>query len=329
MTRKKLDEQPAATAVPASKPLITKHRPKSLAGMVGQGAITKSISKAIQDGPRPHAFLFSGPAGCGKTSLARIVASMVHCDAHNVMEVDAASNSGIDEMRAVTASLRYVGFGDSVNRAVIIDEAHALSKQAWDSLLKSLEEPPEHVYFLLCTTNPAKVPATIVSRCAHYVLSELLRDDMMDFLERVCELERFETSDRILAEVVRSAQGSPRKALSALQLVHDCRDEREAAIILSQPLEDAEIIQLLRDMVSGRALKWAAVVDVLRANKDNDPEGLRLMIVNYLNAVLLGERGASNPARLLDCLSAFMRPVSRSEKMAGLLLAFADIVYAK
>jgi DNA polymerase III gamma/tau subunit len=288
-----------------------------------------SIKAAIKKGPTPHAWLFTGPSGCGKTTLARIVADMVGCAPDNVLEVDAATNTGIDAMREVSGSLRYLGFGDSPARAVIIDECHALSTQAWQSLLKVIEEPPSHAYFMLCTTNPSKVPQTVITRCANYQVRELVKDDVWDLLESVCESEGFKTSEDVLRVVVSTAEGSARRALSALQMVHDCRDAKEASLLLSQPFEDAEVIELLRDMVSGARLDWVKCLAVLTANKDADPEGLRLMIVNYLSAVLLNAKDARRAGYLLDCLAQFMRPVQRSEKMAGLLLAFGNLALPK
>lgn len=328
MPRKTIEEKKEVEVVGASvEPLTTKHRPDSLSAVLGQGAIVASITTAINKGPTPHAWMFTGPSGCGKTTLARIVAREVGCSPENVLEVDAATNSGIDAMREVASTLRYLGFGHSSSRAIIIDECHALSAQAWQSLLKVIEEPPAHAYFMLCTTNPSKVPATIMNRCANYQVRELSRDDLWDLLEEVCAQEGFKTQDNVLEVVVRTAEGSARRALSALQMVHDCKDVKEASLLLSQPFEDAEVIDLLRDMVSGKRINWAKVLEVLNANKDADPEGMRLMIVNYVAAVLLNTKDARKATFLLDVLAQFMRPVTRSEKMAGLLLAFGNLAF--
>lgn len=326
--RKTIDKTPTKDAL-NTPPLITKYRPSTLDAVLGQSAVVTSIKAAIKKGPTPHAWLFTGPSGCGKTTLARIVAGMVGCEGANVLEVDAATNTGIDAMRDVSGSMRYLGFGDSPSRAVIIDECHALSTQAWQSLLKVLEEPPPHAYFMLCTTNPGKVPQTVLTRCAPYQVRELVKDDVWDLLETVCRTEGFKTPEDVLRVVVGTSDGSARRALSALQMVHDCRDAKEASLLLSQPFEDAEIIGLLRDMVGGGRIDWQRCLSVLSANKDVDPEGLRLMIVNYLAAVLLNTKDTRRAGYLLDCLSEFMRPVQRSEKMAGLLLAFGNLALSK
>lgn len=323
MARTQLKEQPAASD--ESLPLTLKYRPSTLDEVVGQDAVVRSIRTAVDVGPTPHAFLFSGPAGTGKTTLARIVARMVKCGFGNLMEIDAATNTGIDNMREVMGTLKYKGFGESPNRAVIVDECHQLSKGAFDSMLKILEEPPAHVFFMLCTTNPGKVPPTIVSRCASYNLRELSKDDLWDLLESVAKRERLDVPEDIMGAVVRAANGSPRAALSALQIVHDARSLKEAQTLLAQPMEDGELIDILREMVNTGRVQWPRVLEVLKANKDADPEGMRLGIVNYLAAVLLNTAQEKKAAALLDILNQFMKPMNRSEKMAGLLLAFGNV----
>jgi|GEM_PF-1261855 len=308
-------------------PLTLKYRPQSLAEVRGQDAVVRSIKSVIEKGPTPHAYLLTGPAGTGKTTLGRIIARMLNCGDGNVLEIDAATNTGIDNMREVQSSLKYKGFGDSPNRAVLVDECHQLSKGAFDSLLKVLEEPPAHVYFVLLTTNPGKVPPTIASRCATYNLRELSNGEIWDMLEDVAKREGFDVDEQILGAAAKASNGSPRAALSALQLVHDCRSVKEAQALLSQPLEDGELIDIMREMVGSGRVSWPRVLDVLKANKDTDPEGLRLTIVNYLAAVLMSATQEKRAVGLLDMLNQFMRPLNRSEKMAGLLLAFGNIAF--
>ena len=183
MARKKVEE---TEVVEREDAIHVKYRPQRLADVVGQKATVKSLEATLKAKSPSHCYLFAGPAGTGKTTLARIMAANFGCDVGNMIEVDAASNSGIDDMRGVTSTLRYNGFGDSPNKAIIIDECHGLSKQAWDSLLKSTEEPPPHVFFFFCSTNPAKVPAAMTTRCQTYHLSPVKYDDLMDLLEGVC-----------------------------------------------------------------------------------------------------------------------------------------------
>jgi replication-associated recombination protein RarA len=317
MTRKQLTEVEAGS----EEPLHVKYRPNSLKRMHGNDKLVSSLDKLLAQPNRPHSFLFIGPSGCGKTTLARIVAARVGAAEGNVIEADAATNSGVDAVRAITDTLH---FGDQPTKAVIMDEAHALSKQAWQSMLKIVEEPPSHVYFMLCTTDAGKVPDTIKTRCATYTVQELSNDEMLDFLEEVVELEGIKlNSPGVLDMVAKRAHGSPRMALVALSVVAGARDAKEAAILLEQPFEVEEVIELCRALVTAR-LRWEDVVSTLAQMKDTDAEGIRLTVVNFVQAVLLKSSSKTAPF-LLQCLEPFMKPmVNRSEKLAPLLMAFAD-----
>ncbi len=146
-----------------SNDLAVKYRPQELSDVVGQDHMMPGL-KALITKRNSHAGLFHGPSGCGKTTLARILAHGLDAG-KNITEVDAARNTGIDAMRQVADNAQYNAFGGG-NRAVIVDEAHGLSKQAWNSLLKAIEEPPKHLFWFFCTTEPAKVPQVIRTRCS-------------------------------------------------------------------------------------------------------------------------------------------------------------------
>ena len=323
MTRKKVDED----LKPASEePIHVKYRPLRLADVVGQKATVKSLEATLKSKSPSHCYLFAGPAGTGKTTLARIMAAKFGCDVANMIEVDAASNSGIDDMRGVTSTLRYNGFGDSPNKAIIIDECHGLSKQAWDSLLKSTEEPPPHVYFFFCSTNPAKVPAAMTTRCQTYHLSPVKYDDLMDLLEGVCNDEGFDTPTSILEQVARASDGSPRAALTLLAKVHDCQDVAEASVLLQTPLDNKEVIDLCRMLVAG-SLTWQRVCTTLKEMGEIPAETIRIIVVNYLNACLMGAKSDKDAVRLLDILECFLKPGNPSDKMAPLLVAFGRYVF--
>lgn len=309
-----------------SEPIHVKYRPTRLQDVLGQKAIVKSLESALRAKSRAHTFLFTGPAGTGKTTLARIVAAEFGCDASNLIEVDAASNSGIDDMRKVTETLRYNGFGESPNKAIIIDECHGLSKQAWDSLLKSTEEPPPHVFFMFCSTNPGKIPAALVTRALAYSLAPLKFDDLMDLLEDISDREKYETSGKILQLVARSCEGSPRQALTMLATVHDCEDEHDAEVLLQTAMDNKDVIDLCRMLVKGD-LAWSKVTATLKALDDLNAESIRIIIVNYLNACVMGARSEADTLRLLTMLEAFLKPCNPSDKLAPILVAFGRVIY--
>lgn len=308
-------------------PLQVKYRPKTLRDVVGQNEVTAALGKVLHGGALQHSYLFTGPSGCGKTTLARIVAHSLGCEVGNIIETDAATNNGIDDMREITAALRYTGFGDSPNKMIIIDECHALSKAAWQSLLKSVEEPPPHVFFAFCTTDPGKVPDTIVTRCHSYSLRSVKYDDLMDLLESVVKQERMDPAKGVLELIARECNGSPRQALVMLSMTAACQDKEEAARLLEKPLEDAEVIDLCRALIKGD-LSWNKLTSVLKAMPEQSPESIRIVVVNYLNSCIMGAKSDKEALRLLDLQAPFVKREFRpSDKLAPLLQAFGDLLF--
>jgi DNA polymerase-3 subunit gamma/tau len=328
MSKRVSEETKAPQEVKHEEHLHTKYRPRKLKDVIGHKAVVSSLEAALKAKSRPHCFLFTGPAGTGKTTLARIVAERLDVETTNVVEIDAASNTGIDDMRKVLEALRYNGFGDSPNRAIIVNECHRLSAQAWDSMLMTTEEPPPHAFFFFTSTHPDKIPKAMLTRCLGYDLNPLRFDDIMDELEAINEAEQFGTSNKILQQVARAAEGSMRAALVGLAKVHACEDVEEAAALLAQPLENAEIIDLARALVRDE-LKWTELCETLKKleAQGTQPESIRLVIVNYLNACAMGARKPDDIERYLDMLSAFMKPCTGSEKFAPLLLAFGRFLF--
>jgi DNA polymerase III subunit gamma/tau len=306
-----------------NQPLHQKYRPQTLGDMLGQDEVCASLEGLWQQENCPHAYLFSGPSGCGKTTLARIAALELGIEPGSMVEIDAASNTGIDDMRRVMASAAYQGFGSSPNKGYIIDECHRLSKNAWDSLLKIIEEPPPHVYFFLCTTEPEKVPKTIHTRCAEYAVRILRYDDLMDLLESICKTEEYETPEAVLALIARSAQGSARAALTKLAVCAHCLDPEEAASLLVETAEDADIIELVKSFCKGEPPDWPQVASAIKATEAS-PESIRIMAATYI-AGWLGNAKEKNLPWLLDCLEEFSTPFNTSDKLAPVYLAFGNL----
>lgn len=310
----------------STDPLHIKYRPAALKEVIGQKDVVASLKAMIKSNSRPHSFLFTGPSGCGKTTLARIIADEFGCSKSNTIEADAATNNGIDDMRGITETLRYSGFGDSPNKMVIIDECHALSKAAWQSLLKAVEEPPPHVFFAFCTTDPGKVPETIKTRCISYNLKPLKYDDVMDLLEMVADEEKLDVTKALLSAVARASDGSPRQALVQLATVLDCGSDAEVQSLLEQPFENKEVIDLCRKMVD-RDLTWQDAVKVLGAMTEMSPESIRIVVTNYVAGCLMRAKADKEVLRLLDVLAAFSKPCNPTDKLAPILLALGNVIY--
>lgn len=218
--------------------LYRKYRPQNFGELLGQSGAVRIIQRALREDRVSHAYLFSGPRGCGKTSMARIFAKALNCqnlqegpepcgvcsscesirlgDNLDVVEIDAASNRGIDEIRELKEQVALAPYGERW-KIYIIDEVHMLTEHAFNALLKTLEEPPEYALFILATTEPHKVPVTIRSRCQHLPFHRIPGEIMIPLLEEVARGEGAEPSSEALWEIARSGDGALRDALSLLE----------------------------------------------------------------------------------------------------------------
>lgn len=198
--------------------LYRKYRPQSFAEVVGQDHIVDVLSATLESKKLAHAYLFAGPRGTGKTSIARIFASMLECSENDVYEIDAASNRGIDDVRELRESVRTLPF-NSPYKVYIIDEVHMLTKDAFNALLKTLEEPPQHVIFILATTELDKVLDTVISRCQTFAFRRPTREMLLDTVLKISKKEGFKI-ERDAAELLALlGDGSFRDTLGTLQKV--------------------------------------------------------------------------------------------------------------
>ncbi len=221
--------------------LARKYRPARVADQIGQEAAVRTLTNAIECGRMAQAFVLTGVRGVGKTTTARIIARALNCigpdgtggptpepcgvcgncvaiaeDRHvDVLEMDAASRTGIDDIRELIEGVRYRPV-QARRKVYIIDEVHMLSRQAFNGLLKTLEEPPEHVVFIFATTEARKIPVTVLSRCQRFDLRRLDRDELASHFARIAEAEGIAIDGEALAMIARAADGSVRDGLSLL-----------------------------------------------------------------------------------------------------------------
>lgn len=200
--------------------LAVKYRPKDFNEVVGQESIIKILQRQVESGQHKNCYLFSGKSGCGKTTIARILANKINKDFGHPIEIDAASQSGVESIRNIidSASQRSL---DSEYKIFIIDECHALSSSAWQALLKTIEETPKYTIFMFCTTEYHKVPVTIQNRCQQYFLSIVPDDQIIDRLNQICKAENIIVDPDAISYIAKVSQGSVRLAISTLEQVLD------------------------------------------------------------------------------------------------------------
>lgn len=303
----------------------TKYRPQSFKTVYGQHHIVGAISSVVDKGTA-QAFMFSGPSGVGKTTMARIVAKMVGCEERDILEVDAATFSGIDRMREIQNLMQYRPIGGGTARAVIIDEAHGLSKNAWDALLKATEEPKDGVFWFFCTTNPAKVPGTIKTRCATFTLKSVSEAELERIVTRVIKKEELEVSDGVVQIICREANGSPRQALVNLAQCAHCKTAKETLALLQKSQDTDATLELCRFVVNGGSWQKAmAIVKKLKEQEEN-PEGVRILVANYVAVVLMGAKSDKAVVGALAVLDAFSTPYNQAEGFAPLLLSIGQVL---
>jgi DNA polymerase-3 subunit gamma/tau len=209
--------------------LYRKYRPQTFKEVLGQDHIVKVLQSSIEQDKIAHAYIFSGSRGTGKTSVARIFAKEIGTSANDISEIDAASNTGVDNIRDLNESVNTIPF-ESKYKVYILDEAHMLSKGAWNALLKTLEEPPAHVIFILATTEYEKIPETVVSRCQTFSFKKPTQKVLKDVVTAIAKKEGFSLEPASADLVALLGDGSFRDAQSILQKVMGSSKDKKISL---------------------------------------------------------------------------------------------------
>lgn len=306
-----------------SEELHRKYRPRAFKHVIGQPDAVGVLSGLLTQGKLPHALLMSGASGCGKTTLARIVARKLQCGDADLVEINAADARGIDTIREIGTRVRNSPISGKV-RMWIIDEAHKLSNDAQNALLKILEELPAHSYIILCTTDPAKLIRTIITRCMEIRVRELGDTEMKQLVEYVAEKESIKLHPEASLQLLMCAFGSARMALVLLQKISVIEDEQEQIDVLYKMASQQEGFALARCIFDFRS-QFPDAAKILLEMKD-EPESVRYVVLAYSRSILL--KGGKMAARAAFVISVFQFETYNS-KHAGLALMTYTVMTAK
>ena len=315
--------------------LARKWRPKSFATLVGQEHVVRALTHALDQQRLHHAYLFTGTRGVGKTTIARILAKALNCETGitstpcgtcsscseidagrfvDLIEVDAATNTKVDEMRQLLENAAYVPTRGRF-KVYVIDEVHMLSTSAFNAMLKTLEEPPEHIKFILATTDPQKIPVTVLSRCLQFNLKQMPPQHIIDHLARILEAEKVPFEAAALRHIAKGAAGSMRDGLSLLDqaIAHGAgRVEEEAVRDMLGTVGEDHLYSLLDALAARDIGAMLAVADAMDARSLSFDSALqelaallhRIALVQFAPTAIIDETERSRLARYAQVLDA-------------------------
>lgn len=316
--------KPLTKRQPEDKPtgeteLYRKYRPQKFSEVVGQEEAISILKNKGKAGQMPHSILLHGPRGVGKTTIARIIARCLGCRSSDLLEINNADYTGVDIVRDIRRALYQSPlFGKC--RVFVLDECHRLTSAAQSSLLKMIEEPPSHVYFILCTTDPDRLLDTIRDRCLPIRLQALPQEYILGILNNVCLKEGIRIKQSVLNKIAEYNTGSARGALVALDKVRALPSEKEQLAAIEQATIEAQVISLAR-VLSKEGSSWKDVTSVLRTLEKEDPEQIRYIVLGYAKTMLLN----AGSVRGFAMINAF-RDNFYDCKFAGVIAACAQVV---
>ncbi len=271
----------------------TKYRPQKFAEVLGQNQVTDILETAVKNNQISHAYLFIGSRGTGKTSVARILAREIGTSQNDLYEIDAASNNGVEQIREITESANNLPF-DSVYKVYILDEVHMLSKPAFNALLKTLEEPPKHVIFILATTEPEKIPETIISRCQNFQFKTPNQSVLKEMIKKTVSAEKMKLDDSVIELIAILGDGSFRdthtilqKVMQTEQIISDGKITlEEAEKVLGAP-SNVLVNQFLEGLLTKNLESGLQTVEKIKQRNLDHKVFLKLLLMKYRVALFL------------------------------------------
>jgi DNA polymerase III gamma/tau subunit len=266
--------------------LINRYRPTSFDEVFGHEAIIRSLRSVVSEPGRPHGYLLTGPAGVGKTSIGRIIGTTIGVPTNEISDCDAATNRGIDDIRKIQTECQYLSLTGNP-KFLLIDECHQLTTHALSACLKFFEEPPPHVYFALCTTEPDKLPQTIRSRCHPVPLQRLSEPEIGALIDKVCTLEGWQLNDDVFILIIEAANGQPREALRFLEACRNAQSRQEAECLIDSVSGEGDAKQLIYAIMN-KSLQQA--VYQLSIIKEDAYDSVLVHMGRYLCSVIDREK---------------------------------------
>lgn len=308
--------------------IINKYRPKSFKKFYGNKELVQSIQKRLDKNDFPKAVLFAGPSGCGKTTLARIVAKKLGANDSGIIEMNYANTRGIETAREINENAAYCSFGSGI-KVYILDEFHMATSEAANALLKIVEEPPSHVYFMFCTTNPEKIPHTLKTRLARYDVKLLNDEDGMMLIDYVADKEGIKVFKDIARIVLQYSEGCPRRILSNMQKCEGL-SLKEAENLLQNSIEGVkdEAVAICRMFFNPKSITWKFLMDkVDNLAKTESAESIRRMMFAYFAKCLKGAKNNGQVALFTNILEVIESPIREDSQAINALVYMLGKIY--
>lgn len=304
-----------------SHELYKRYRPKKLNQIVGQKNAVSVLEKKLINKKLPHSILLTGPSGVGKTTIARILRRELNCSKQDFNEINCADFKGIDTIREIRTRMYQAPINGDC-RIWLIDEAHKLTGDAQNAFLKMLEDTPAHVYFMLATTEPQKLLKTVRTRCMEIALKPLSDLEINYLIKTVAKVEKFKIPNDVVNKILECSFGSARQALVILDKIIKLDNEEEMLDVIQSSTTETQAIAIARALFNYKT-KWADMAKILKETQNEDPEGVRYLVLAYSKSILLSGGNLSSKAFVvIECFKHHFY----DSKFAGLVSACYDVI---